>query len=440
MNQYRRSESRKSRKGSNRKVARSTKKKSRGTKSREMETIQLPLDRSELIAMAQESLHTFAVEIGLRIAGHLLEDEVTRLCGPRYHRVPERKATRYGHQQGVITLAGQKLPIDRPRVRGVNRGAEMDLETYGLLQQEEAMPDAVMRRMVNGVSCRNYEAVVDMACDGFGVRKSSVSRSFIRASVDSVKELAERRFDGKRFAAIMIDGVEYAGEIMVIVLGIDVDGYKHVLGMRQGATENAEVVTSLLEELRERGVATSDPTLFVLDGAKALHAGVKRVWGHHAMIQRCQIHKKRNVMAHVPEQHQEEIEKALHSAWSETNVEAARAQLLRLVKRLNGISPDAAASLQEGLEETITVIRLGISDSLRKTLKSTNPIESALDIVRTLTSRVKRWRGGDMKSRWCAAGLLRAEQKFRRVKGYKQIPQLFAQLDCQRLDTKRKAV
>ena len=198
------------------------------------------------------------------------------------------------------------------------------------------------------------------------------------------------------------------------------------------------VVTSLLEELNGRGLASSQPTLFVLDGAKALHSGVKRVWGRNAVIQRCQIHKKRNVMAHVPEHHAEEVDRDLHDAWNETSHSAAEAKLKRLVKRLKQIAPDAARSLQEGLEETITIAALNLPPLLRKTLKSTNPIESALDTVRTVTHRVKRWRDGDMRLRWCSAGLLRAEEKFRRIKGYKHISQLVAALDARLLDTKAK--
>lgn len=209
--------------------------------------------------------------------------------------------------------------------------------------------------------------------------------------------------------------------------------------MRPGATENAEVVTGLWEELRERGMATSHPTLFVLDGSKALVAGVKRVWGDQAVIQRCQIHKRRNVLAHVPEDRQDEVDRDLQEACSQPRASPAEAQLKRLVKRLREMSPAAAASLSEGLDEMITVLRLRIPDLLRATLKSTNPIESAFSVVRTLTSRVKRWRAGDMRARWCAAGLLRAEQKFRRIKGHRHLPQLLRALDAMTLDKQAQA-
>jgi len=391
--------------------------------------IQLPLDREELLTLMQDSLETLAIELGLLVASGLLEDEVTRLCGRRYERQPERIHTRYGHQQGVATLAGQKVAITRPRVRHTDGGGEVPLKMYSRLQSPEAMPKAVLRRMVRGVSTREYEHVIDMARDGFGVAKSSVSREFVRASAAEVKALAERRFDGQRFPVVMIDGVEYAGETMVVAMGITEDGTKRILGLRQGATENAVVCTTLLEDLRERGLDTTQPTLLVLDGSKALHAAARRIWGQNAVIQRCQVHKKRNVKAHVPEKHWPELDRRLGTAYQESDYEAAKQSLEGTAKWLNRINPDAAASLREGLEETLTVVRLGVSAALRRTLATTNPIESALSVTRRVTARVTRWRDGDMRKRWCAAGLLRAEAKFRRVKGHRAMPSLLKALE-----------
>jgi putative transposase len=403
--------------------------------------IQLPLDREELLTLMQDSLETLAIELGLLVASGLLEDEVTRLCGRRYERQPERVHTRYGHQQGVATLAGQKVAITRPRVRQTDGGGEVPLEMYSRLQSPEAMPKAVLRRMVRGVSTREYEHVVDMARDGFGVAKSSVSREFVRASAAEVKALAERRFDGQRFPVVMIDGVEYAGETMVVAMGITEDGTKRILGLRQGATENAVVCTALLEDLRERGLETTQPTLLVLDGSKALHAAARRIWGQNAVIQRCQVHKKRNVKAHVPEKHWPELDRRLGTAYQESDYEAAKQSLEVTAKWLSRINPDAAASLREGLEETLTVVRLGVSVALRRTLATTNPIESALSVTRRVTARVTRWRDGDMRQRWCAAGLLRAEAKFRRVKGHRAMSTLLKALESlvrqQRAGSKR---
>jgi putative transposase len=391
--------------------------------------VQLPLDREELLGLMQDSLEGLAVELGLLVASAILEDEVTRLCGARYEHQPERAHTRYGRQGGVVTLGGQKLPITRPRVRRADGGGEVPLETYARLQSPEAMPQAVLRRMVRGVSTREYEGVVDMARDGFGVGKSSVSRGFVQASAADVKALTERRFDSERFAAVMIDGVVYAGETMVVALGITEDGTKRILGLRQGATENAEVCAALLEDLRARGLDTGCPTLFVLDGSKALHAAVKRVWGRNAVIQRCQVHKKANVIAHLPEKHHAELERRLSGAYCETDYATAKTLLEGTARWLERINADAASSLREGLEETLTVVKLGVSALLRRTLATTNPLESALSVTRRVTARVTRWREGDMRRRWCVAGLLRAEAKFHRVKGYRAMPALLKALD-----------
>ena len=381
--------------------------------------IQLPLDREELLELMQDSLESLALELGLLVASGLLEDEVTRLCGPRYQRQPGRAHTRYGHQRGVATLAGQKVAIERPRVRHTDDRGEVPLETYARLQSPDAMPRAVLRRMIRGVSTRDYAEVVELAREGFGVAKSSVSRDFVRASAADVKALAERRFEGVRFPVVMIDGVEYAGATMVVALGITEDGTKRILGLRQGATENAIVCVALLEDLQARGLDTSQPTLLVLDGSKALHAAATRVWGANAMIQRCQVHKRRNIKAHLSEKHHAELDRQLAAAYQGEEYDEAKASLETTAKWLSRLNPDAAASLREGLEETLTVIRLGLTGPLRRTLCSTNPIESALSVTQRVTARVTRWRDGDMRQRWCVAGLLRAESKFRRVKGHR---------------------
>jgi putative transposase len=391
--------------------------------------IQLPLDRDELLGLMQDSLESLALEFGLLVAAGLLEDEVTRLCGPRYQRQPDRTHTRYGRQRGVATLAGQKIAIERPRVRQAGGGAEVPLETYARLQSPDAMPRAVLRRMVRGVSTRDYAGVVEAARDGFGVAKSSVSRDFVRASAADVRALAERRFDGQRFPVVMIDGVEYAGATLIVAMGIAEDGSKRILGLRQGATENAAVCVALLEELQARGLDTARPTLLVLDGARALHAAARRVWGENAVIQRCQIHKRRNIKAHLPEKHHAELDRQLTAAYQGDDYEQARKSLETTARWLSRLNPDAAASLREGLEETLTVLRLGLEGALRRTLCSTNPIESALSVARRVTSRVTRWRDGDMRLRWCVAGLLRAQCKFRRLKGHRGMGTLLKALE-----------
>jgi transposase-like protein len=244
-----------------------------------------------------------------------------------------------------------------------------------------------------------------------------------------VKALAERRSDGVRFPTILIDGVEYAGETMIVALGITEGGTKRVLGLRQGATENAAVCIARLEDLQERGLDTSQPTLLVLDGAKALNAAMKRVSGQSALIQRCQVHKKRSVKAHVPGKHHAELERRLATADQETNYETAERSNKGTAAWLGRISPDAAAILCEGLEETLTVVSLGLVGALRRTLATTDPIESALSVTRRVPARLTRWRDGDMRQRCCVAGLLRAESQFRRIKGHRAMHLLIKALE-----------
>jgi len=388
------------------------------------------LDQDEVLGLLKEGLHNLAVEVGRLVAAGLLEDEVERLCGGRYeHRPQERTATRHGGQRGWAMVAGQKVPIARPRVRRTDGGGEAQLAIYRLLQNPENLRGAVLRRIVHGVSARNYEQVVERARRSFGVKRSSVSRHYVRVMADRIRQFCERRWDEVRFVAIIIDGKSFAQEMMVAVLGITAAGKKQILGLRQGATENAQVCKELLESLRERGVRTDVPTLFVLDGAKALHAAVKSVWGDNALVQRCQVHKKRNVKEHLAESHWPELAKRLAEAYGETDYVRALSLLKKTATWLEGINPDAAASLREGMEETLTVVRLGVVAELRQTLSNTNVIESAFSVVEQVTGRVKRWRPGDMRWRWCVAGLLHAEQHFRRVDGYRHIPALLTALD-----------
>jgi transposase-like protein len=291
------------------------------------------------------------------------------------------------------------------------------------------MPAAVLARMVRGVSCRDYEGVIESAAEGFGVKRSSVSRAFTMASAKKIAELRERRLDDVRFPVIFIDGIGWAETTMVVALGISEDGSKRVLGFREGATENGEVCKALLEELVERGLDTSRPTLFVIDGGKALRKAITRVWGARALVQRCRVHKKRNIEAHVPDRFWPDVARMLDKAWAEPDHERARKQLVTLAAYLDRIAPDAAGSLREGLEETLTVTRLRLDPALAIHLVTTNLIESAFSCVRKLTGRVKRWRGGLMKHRWCATGLLDVEKRFRRIKGFSSMPQLIQTLD-----------
>jgi putative transposase len=396
---------------------------------RDRETIEIPLDQAQVHELCRSEVHDLVTDIGLLGAISFLEDEVSQLCGEWHDRQTNRTMTRYGAQPGWVTVGGQKVTITRPRVRYANGGGEVRLSRYKRFQHEKNLGQVVMRRMIRGVSCRNYEGVVDDMRKSRGIKKSTVSRRFIAGMADRIKKLTERRWDGTRFVAIFIDGKAYDGEMMIVSVGVKADGTKILLGLRQGATESAEVCKDLLEDLQSRGVATDQMTLFVLDGSQALRAAVKRVWGRFALIARCQVHKRNNIKKYLAEEYWGELNRRLNEAWYGDDYDSSLVKLKRTADWLEGINPDAARSLREGMEETLTVVRLGIPDLLRQTLSSTNVIESAFSVCGTASDRVKRWKSGEMRWRWCAAGMMFAEEKFRRVKGYRFIPKLIAALD-----------
>ena len=391
---------------------------------------QMPLSREDRVAMIQDGLHNLACQLGLMAAQELLQADIQDLCGPLHQRRPGRKASRWGSQSGTVVLAGRKVPILKPRAR-TQDGREVVLETYQKLQNPESMPENALRRMVRGVSCREYEGCLEPLAKGFGIKRSSVSRGFVKASANQMKTLGERRFEGQEFVAVFIDGVPYGGEMLVVALGVKGGkdaGEKVILGLRQGATENAQVCTDLLTNLRDRGLSFENPMLFVLDGSKALAAAVKRLCGPQAPIQRCQQHKIRNVLGYLADKHHDDVRGRMASAYACKDWREGEKALNTLAAWLTRINPDAAASLREGLEETLTVAKLGLPALLAKSLVTTNPIESAFSVAGKVTGRVKRWRGGDMRQRWATAGLMRAEESFRRLRGYREIPILQAAL------------
>lgn len=378
----------------------------------------------EIIAEIPSHIDSIAIRCVRVVAEEIIEEEVKGLCGDRYARDPSREATRYGSQAGSIAVAGRKVRIDKPRVRLADGSGEVELKSYKQLKREGAIGDAVLGSAIRGVSCRNYEGVVTASCEGFGMKKSSVSREFIKASARKVKELCERRLDDTRFVVIFIDGIVYAGATMLVAMGITIRGEKVILGLRQGASENAQVCTQLLENITFRGVDPAQPTLFVLDGSKALKAAVKKVFGDYAVIQRCRQHKKENVRAHLQKNYWEELDWRLKQAYHENDYNSALRKLKNIESWLGKINPDAAASLREGMEELLTVTRLRAPRVLCKSIATTNTIESVFSMVRRVTRRVSTWKNGDMRLRWCASGLLDAESRLGGIRGRKHLPRL----------------
>lgn len=390
-------------------------------------TIQTILPLREVAGMLQEGVGHLMREAGLLLMMGIMEEEVRHVVGERSVPNRERQAKRWGKEQGYCVIDGQKVPIRRTRVRGQD-GGERQLGSYELFQRRGPLQAAVWDKMMRGLSTRNYGPVVKDFTDAYGIEKSAVSEEFVEASREKLKELMERPLGELRLCAVLIDGTPFRDRQMMVALGIGMDGRKTVLGLREGASENATVVNSLLSELLERGLDFSVPRLYILDGAKALAAAVRRHAGEAGWIQRCQIHKRRNVVDHLPEEHKAEVKRKLQNAYAMVDYHEAKRALQNLHRELMHLNPSAARSLEEGLEETLTIHRLRVPEQLRRTLSSTNVIESAFSIVETVCRNVKRWRAGDQIERWVASGLWIAERQFRKVIGYRQIPMLLSSM------------
>jgi transposase-like protein len=332
---------------------------------------------------------------------------------------------------------GQKVTVRRPRVRTVE-DKEVRLGSYELFHRGEPLTETVWEKLMLGLSTRKYGQAVRQFTEAYGLEKSAVSEHFIEASRAKLKDMMESRLDKLRFCALLVDATPFEGQQMVAALGIGQDGRKTILGIRQGATENATVVGELLGDLVNRGLDFTEPRFYVLDGGKALTTAVKKYAGDSAAIQRCQVHKRRNVLDHLTDEQKPAVAKRLNAAYALEDYAAAKQALNQLHRELMDLNPSAARSLGEGMEETLTVHRLHVPMQLRKTLASTNVIESAFSIVEVVCRNVKRWHGGDQRERWVGSGLLVAQKQFRRITGYKQIPVLIRELEA--LAPSKKAV
>ncbi len=389
--------------------------------------IQMILPLADIVGLLQQGVGNLLRQAGLELMHLVMDEEVKSLAGERHQQHEGRRAHRWGKEDGYCVVDGQKVPIRRTRLRTADK-REKRLGSYELFQRSGPIQASVWDKMMRGLSTRNYGAVVKDFQDAYGIEKSAVSENFIEASREKVKQLMERPLGELRLCAVLIDGTPFKDRQMIVALGIGCDGTKTVLGIREGATENATVVSALLSELVERGLDFSTPRLYILDGGKALHAAVRRHAGEAAFIQRCQVHKKRNVVDHLPDEHKADVRKKLQNAYAMSEYSDAKRALEKLHRELMDLNPSAARSLEEGMEETLTVHRLRVPDQLRRTLSCTNVIESAFSIVETVCRNVKRWRPGDQIERWVGSGLLVAERQFRKVIGHRQIPLLLSSM------------
>ena len=391
-------------------------------------SVQMVLPLAEMVGWLRRGVGELIRQAGLQLMDLLMQEEVRELAGERSQRQVERTAIRWGSERGYCVVMGQKVPIQRPRVRTTD-DKEVRLGSYEMFHRGEPLTETVWEKLMLGLSTRKYGQAVRQFSEAYGLEKSAISEHFIEASREKLKGMMESRLDKTRLCALLIDATPFEGQQMIAALGIGVDGRKTILGLRQGATENATVVGELLSDLVERGLDFSEPRLYVLDGGKALTAAVKRHAGESAAIQRCQVHKRRNVLDHLTDEQKPGVAKKLNAAYTLEDYAAAKLALNTLHRELMDLNPSAARSLGEGMEETLTVHRLHLPMQLRKTMASTNVIESAFSIVEQVCRNVKRWHGGDQRERWVGSGLLVAEKQFRRVTGYKQIPALIRVLD-----------
>ncbi len=383
----------------------------------------------ELVGAARDGLLALSVGLGLSVVHELMEAEVSEIVGTRGKHNPDRVAKRHGHERGSMTLGGRRVRVSRPRIRSADDAQELPVASYEYFADRDPLTRAVMDRMLAGVSTRKCAVVGEpvgqqVEQQAASTSKSTISELFIEKTRTALGELMSRRLDDVRLAVMMLDGLEIAGRTHVVALGISTEGVKIPLGLWEGSTENATLATTLLSDLVDRGLDPAQAILFVLDGGKALRKAIKDVFGQHALVHRCHRHKERNVTDLLPEADRPKVLARIRGAWALTDAKQAEQQLQRLAGELERTWPDAAASLREGMSETLTLTRLGVEGHLAKTLSSTNPIESMIEIVRRTQRNVKRWQDGDMRKRWTAAGMLQAEQQFRRIVGCSDLAKL----------------
>jgi transposase-like protein len=388
---------------------------------------------SEIAENMGEGLLALAVGAGLQVMQALMDADVTALAGPKGRHDEARTAVRHGRERGSVTLGGRRVPVTRPRVRAADGAGELPIASYELFSSTEILGKLAMEKMLAGLSTRRYAVGLEPVgqqvaekCSATG--KSAVSRRFVAMTETALAELLTADLSGLDLVALMIDGVHFAESCCIVALGIDLEGTKHPLALVEGSTENATLVTDLLVDLRERGLDVTRPMLVGIDGSKALRKAVLDVLDH-PVIQRCQLHKIRNVKDHLPQRLRSSVGRKMTDAYHAPSALEAEAALLALAKELDRTHPGAAASLREGLHETLTVLRLGVPPTLARTLRSTNCIESMISVCREHAGNVKRWRDGQMALRWCAAGMIEAGKQFRRVNGHLHLPTLRAALE-----------
>lgn len=383
----------------------------------------------DLLVDTRTELFELAMRSGLKVFTTMLEEDRTALCGPRYAHEPDRPASRAGTVRSEVVLGGRKVAIQRPRVRTAD--GEVPLPTFHTMAHRDPLDRRVVEQMLVGVATRQYARSLEPITadiESRGTSKSAVSRRFVAKTQAQLETWQAAPLEGLDLVGLLLDGVHVGEHCLIVALGVAVDGTKHALGLWEGSTENATVCQSLLSNLQSRGLRTDRSLLVLLDGSKALRKAVRETFGDVALVQRCQIHKLRNILDHLPERQRPWVKAIVQRAYRSTDVATATRLLQDLARRLDTGHPSAAASVREGLEETLTIVALGLSEALRRSFSTTNAVESLISRTRHVKRNVKRWRGGQMVVRWVAAGVLEAVKGFRRLKGHKEMPKLIAAL------------
>jgi putative transposase len=386
--------------------------------------VQVPLPMLGALQQVRERFFSLCVSAGKQVLGAMMEQDRTALCGPKWRPNPERAGYRHGTTPGAITLGGRRITIERPRTRTVDAATELELPSFRFAADRDPLDERTMEAIAVGVSTRKYARSLEplpAAEVEHAVSRSSVSRRFVALSTEFMRQWLSADVSAIEIVAILIDGIAFRGHTILIALGVASDGLKHVLGLREGSTENAAVAKALLTDLVERGLPTDRPIVFVIDGGKGIHKAVLDVFGELAVIQRCQVHKKRNVLDHLPESIHSNVSRVLSQAFESHDATVARRQLLALARSLDEDHPGAASSLREGLDEIVTLQRLGIGGALYRSLRSTNAIENLNGSVAAFTRNVRRWKNGAMIVRWVATALRHASRSFRRIRGHSDL-------------------
>ena len=383
---------------------------------------------ADVAAAMRVGLLAFATSAGLVVMRQMLDAELAGIVGAKHAKLDDRVGNWHGKTTGQVVLGARKISVARPRGRYADGGGEVELDTWEAFASEDLLRQVVVERMLAGVATRRHVDVAEPIGDvaGTATSRSAVSRRFVAATREAMAELLAADLSDLEVTVLMIDGLNVAGEMIVVALVIGTDGTKVPVGLRLGDTENAVVVKDLLADLVDRGLRFEHGILAVLDGSKALRKAVAKVFGTHALVQRCTLHKRRNVTDYLPKARRDAIDKRLAQIFANADADTGLAEAKRLADQLRADHPDAAGSLLEGLDEMFTVARLGITGALRRSLTNTNCIESMIGTVRVVTARVKTWRDGDMKKRWIATGMIEAQRSFRRIRGHNQMPDLVA--------------